>query len=217
MCYYWDPAVLWLNVISDSLIAAAYYAIPVLVFYFVTRRRDISFKGVYIAVGIFILACGTTHLMGAVTVWNPIYRLDGVIKAITALASLATFAMLVPMMPMLISLPSPAQMARANLSLAREIQERRAAEEQVRRINEELGDARGQAHRRASGAGGSAPPLAEDGGGRTLGGRSGARFQQSADGDPGIHRNAARACPQGCRGPGICGRGRCTRRSEPRH
>jgi signal transduction histidine kinase len=138
MCYYWDPAVLWLNVISDSLIAAAYYAIPILVFYFVTKRRDISFKGVYIAVGIFVLACGTTHLMGAVTVWNPVYRLDGLIKAITAVASLATFAMLVPMMPMLISLPSPGQMTRANLSLAREIQERRAAEEEVHRINEEL-------------------------------------------------------------------------------
>ncbi len=138
MCYYWDPAVLWVNVISDSLIAAAYYAIPLLVFYFVTKRRDISFKGVYVAVGIFVLACGTTHLMGAVTVWNPVYRLDGVIKALTAVASVATFAMLVPMMPMLISLPSPGQMARANLSLAREIQERRAAEEQVHRINEEL-------------------------------------------------------------------------------
>ena len=40
----------------------------------------------------FILACGTTHLMGAVTVWHPIYRLEGVIKAITAVASVATFA-----------------------------------------------------------------------------------------------------------------------------
>jgi signal transduction histidine kinase/CheY-like chemotaxis protein len=134
----WDPAVLWLNVISDILIAAAYYAIPLLVFYFVAKRRDISFKWVYIAVATFVFACGTTHLMGAVTVWQPVYRFEGVIKAITAVASLATFAMLIPMMPMLISLPSPGQMARANLSLAREIQERRAAEEQVHRINEEL-------------------------------------------------------------------------------
>src|SRR5437899_2438781 len=41
MCYYWDPAVLWVNVISDSLIAAAYYATRFLVFYFVTKRRDV--------------------------------------------------------------------------------------------------------------------------------------------------------------------------------
>ena len=55
---------------------------------------------------------GTTHLMGAVTVWSPVYRLEGVIKAITAVASVATFVMLVPMMPALIALPSPAQLAR---------------------------------------------------------------------------------------------------------
>jgi signal transduction histidine kinase len=138
MCYFWDPAVLWLNVISDGLIAAAYYAIPFLLFYLARKRRDLVFQGIFAAFGIFILACGTTHLMGAVTVWNPVYRLEGVIKGITALASVATFAMLVPMMPSLIALPSPAQMAGANLSLAREIAERRAAEEEVRRINADL-------------------------------------------------------------------------------
>src|SRR4249920_3083220 len=97
MCYFWDPAVLWLNVISDSLIAASYYAIPFLLFYFAKRRRDVGFQAIFVAFGLFILACGTTHLMGAVTVWTPIYRLEGLIKAITAFASLATFAMLVPM------------------------------------------------------------------------------------------------------------------------
>jgi signal transduction histidine kinase/CheY-like chemotaxis protein len=138
LCYLWDPAVLWLSVISDSLIAAAYYAIPFLLFYFVRKRQDVAFKGIFVAFGMFILACGSTHLMGAVTVWNPVYRLEGVIKAITAAASVATFAMLVPMLPALIALPSPSQMARANLLLSRQIDERRAAEDEVRRINEEL-------------------------------------------------------------------------------
>ncbi|MEO8593458.1 MAG: ATP-binding protein [Candidatus Solibacter sp.] len=138
MCYYWDPAVLWLNVISDVVIAASYYAIPFLLFYFVKRRRDVSFQGIFIAFGLFILACGSSHLMGAITVWVPTYRLEGVVKAITALASLATFVMLLPMMPRLIALPSPSQLARVNDSLNREISERRAAEEEVHRINEEL-------------------------------------------------------------------------------
>jgi signal transduction histidine kinase/CheY-like chemotaxis protein len=151
MCYLWDPAVLWLHVISDGLIAAAYYTIPFLLFYFVRKRRDVAFKGIFVAFGIFILACGTTHLMGAVTVWSPVYRLEGVIKAITAAASVATFAMLVPMMPALIALPSPTQLARANQSLAREIEERRTAEGEVRSINEDLEErvAKRTAERRA--------------------------------------------------------------------
>ena len=99
MCYLWDPPVLWLSAISDVLIAAAYYAIPFLLFYFVRKRRDIGFNWIFVAFGDFILACGTTHLMGAITIWHPVYRLDGLIKGITAVASIATFVLLVPMMP----------------------------------------------------------------------------------------------------------------------
>jgi len=140
MCYLWDPAVLWLSAASDILISASYYAIPFLLFYFVRKRRDIAFNGIFVAFGMFILACGTTHLMGAVTIWHPIYRLDGVIKAITAIASAATFIMLVPMMPTLIALPSPSQLEKVNRSLEREIEVRRGAEDEVRRINEDLED-----------------------------------------------------------------------------
>jgi signal transduction histidine kinase len=138
MCFLWNPAVLWLNVICDLLIAASYYAIPFLLFRFARRRRDIAFKGIFVAFGIFILACGTTHVMGAITVWTPVYRLEGVVKLITAVASMMTFAMLLPMMPTLVALPSPSQLAIVNRKLEKEIEERRAAEDEVRRINEEL-------------------------------------------------------------------------------
>ena len=131
MCFREDSAVLWLNVISDSLIALAYYLIPFLLFYYTRKRRDIGFHWIFVAFGTFILACGTTHLLGAVTVWNPVYRLDGVVKAITAIASIATFAMLGRMMPALIRIPSPAQ-------LAGEIEDRRAAEAEILTMNAEL-------------------------------------------------------------------------------
>ena len=119
MCYSWDPAVLWLNVISDSLIAAAYYAIPFLVFYFVTKRRDISFKGVYFAVRYFRSGLrhhppdGRGHRLEP---GLPSRRRD---QSHYGAGVDGHVRMLVPMMPMLISLPSPGQMARANLSLAR--------------------------------------------------------------------------------------------------
>jgi signal transduction histidine kinase/CheY-like chemotaxis protein len=138
MCFQWDPGVLWLHVLSDLSIASAYYAIPVLLFYFSRRRRDIPFNWIFVAFGLFILACGTTHVLAAVTVWHPIYRLDGVVKAITALASVTTFLMLIPLMPALVNLPSPSQLRRVNATLALEIEVRRTAEAEVRKINEEL-------------------------------------------------------------------------------
>jgi signal transduction histidine kinase/CheY-like chemotaxis protein len=138
MCFLWDPVVLWMHVVSDLLIAASYYAIPVLLFHFSRRRRDISFNWIFVAFAVFILACGTTHLLAAITVWHPIYRLDGVVKAITALASVTTALILIPLMPVVIKLPSPAQLEAINANLATEIEERRTAESAVRLINEEL-------------------------------------------------------------------------------
>jgi len=110
-CYLWNPGVLWLNVISDLVIAMAYYAIPVLLFWFVRKRRDIGFSWILAAFAGFILACGTTHLLGAWTVWHATYRLDGVVKAATALVSVATAVLLVPLLPGLVRMPNPAEVA----------------------------------------------------------------------------------------------------------
>lgn len=137
-CYFWNPAVLWLNVISDGLIALSYYAIPVVLLVFVRRRRDVRFQWIFLAFGAFILACGTTHAMAIWTVWTPTYRLDGVIKAITALASMLTALLLVPLTPKLIALPSPSQLEAINAGLEKEISERKIAEEEIRRLNAEL-------------------------------------------------------------------------------
>ena len=41
-CYLWNPSVLWLNVISDLIITAAYYVIPILLFVFLRKRKDFT-------------------------------------------------------------------------------------------------------------------------------------------------------------------------------
>jgi PAS domain S-box-containing protein len=114
MCYLWNSSVLWLNVISDGLIALSYYAIPVLLFTFARKRKDLTFQWIFVAFGAFILACGTTHLIGVWTVWHGTYRLDGVVKAVTALASITTGVLLVPLLPALVRMPSHTQLTLAN-------------------------------------------------------------------------------------------------------
>src|SRR5215813_14304866 len=137
-CLMWKPSVFWLSLISDAVIALAYYSIPFVLVYFASHRRDLVFRWVFYMFGIFILGCGTTHVMGIWTLWHPDYAVDGLVKALTALVSIATAIMLWPLMPQALALPSPGQLAQANRELNREIGERRQAEAAVRQLNDEL-------------------------------------------------------------------------------
>src|SRR5207302_5629859 len=62
-CYLWNPKIVWLHVISDSVITLSYYCIPVALIYLVRKRRDLPFNWMFSMFGLFILGCGTTHLM----------------------------------------------------------------------------------------------------------------------------------------------------------
>src|ERR1700744_4058286 len=90
MCYLWRQDVLALHVLSDSLITLAYFSIPFTLLYFVRQRRDLQFNWMFVCFAVFIIACGTTHLLEILTIWHPVYWLSGGVKAITAVASVPT-------------------------------------------------------------------------------------------------------------------------------
>jgi signal transduction histidine kinase/CheY-like chemotaxis protein len=138
MCYRWQPGILALHVIADSLIALAYLSIPFTLLYFVRRRRDLRFTWMFVCFEVFIVACGTTHLMEIWTVWEPVYWLSGAVKAVTALASVPTAFLLVRLIPTALRLPSPAALQRANSNLELEIAVRKRAEAEVRHANDLL-------------------------------------------------------------------------------
>jgi PAS domain-containing protein len=130
-CDTWDPYVVWLNGVSDILIALAYYTIPLTLVYFVRRRRDLAFHWMFLCFALFIVACGTTHMIELWTIWHPVYWLAGVVKALTAAASITTAIALIPLVPQALALPSPEALKRANLAL-------QEAQEALRQTNEEL-------------------------------------------------------------------------------
>src|ERR1700681_717046 len=138
MCFLWQPELIALHVASDSFIALAYYSIPVALIYFVSKRKDLAFPSIFVLTGLFILACGTTHVMSVWTLWNPDYRLDGGIKAVTALLSIGTGVAIWKVMPLALALPSTAQLERANQLLGAEIGQRQRAEAALREANAEL-------------------------------------------------------------------------------
>ncbi|WP_445637525.1 PAS domain-containing protein [Nostoc sp. DSM 114161] len=127
-CYLWKPELVGLHVVSDFLIALAYYSIPVTLVYFVGKRRDLPFNSIVLLFATFILTCGTSHLMEIWTLWYPTYWLSGCIKAIAALISVYTSLTLIQLIPAALALPSSAQIEAANRELEREIGERQQAE-----------------------------------------------------------------------------------------
>ena len=138
MCFLWQPELIALHVASDSVIALAYYSIPVALGYFVWKRTDLAFPAIFVLTSLFILACGTTHLMGVWTLWFPDYRVDGGIKAVTALLSIGTAIAIWKVMPLALALPSTGQLERANGLLGAEIGQRQRAEAALRDANAEL-------------------------------------------------------------------------------
>lgn len=124
-CGRWTPGNGWLHIGSDIGIWAAYVSIPLVLGYFLLRRRNLRFRGVLVLFGSFILACGTTHLMDAIIFWWPAYRLAGVIKLFTALISWATVLVLIRVTPVALAMRTPEE-------LEREIEERQRSERALR-------------------------------------------------------------------------------------
>ncbi len=130
-CYLWNPAMLWLHVASDALIALSYYCIPLGLIYLARRRQDLPFNMIFWMFGLFILGCGTTHLMEIWTVWHASYLAAGIVKAITAAVSVVTAVMLIPLLPKAIALPSIEQLHGINYELRLQVVEREEAEKKL--------------------------------------------------------------------------------------
>jgi PAS domain S-box-containing protein len=111
-CYLWIPQLVWLHLLSDSLIGLSYVMISATLGYMVYRaRRHIPFHWVFLAFGLFIIACGATHFMEVWTIWQPQFWLSGYVKLVTAIASVATAVVLPPLVPRVLGLVDAAKLS----------------------------------------------------------------------------------------------------------
>jgi PAS domain S-box-containing protein len=137
-CYQWKPGLVWLHAVSDTLVALAYFSIPIALIHLVRKRRDIPFSWMFVCFGIFIAACGATHIMEVWTLWIPSYWFSGGVKVLTAVASIPTAIALVQLMPQALSLPSPEEMRAANEELTRQDAILRKSEERFQQMAENI-------------------------------------------------------------------------------
>ena len=131
-CLLWKPELIWTHVVSDALIAAAYFSIPIALVTFVRKRKDVEFGKMFWLFALFILSCGLTHVMGIWNLWNGDYAAEATIKAVTAAASVPTAILLWPLLPKLLAIPSPSMLQKKNDELAEALAERDTVVQQLR-------------------------------------------------------------------------------------
>jgi two-component system, chemotaxis family, sensor kinase Cph1 len=131
-CGYWSDFQGWLYITSDLMIWLAYFMIPVIIFRYVAKRKQvIKFSGVYLLFAAFILLCGTTHFLDACMFWVPMYRLNALVRFITGLVSLFTVYYLIKILP-------DAFRQKTSIELENEIERRKLAERRLEEVNQNL-------------------------------------------------------------------------------
>src|SRR4029453_9744248 len=74
------PAVIWMHVISDVILALIFFAIPFILVYITRRRRDLRFDSVIACGSVFMVACGLIHVAQIWNVWHADYWIEGAVR-----------------------------------------------------------------------------------------------------------------------------------------
>jgi len=114
------PFLMMLMALSNALIAVSYASIPFFLIVFVRKRKDIPFTWIFLLFGLFILACGTTHIIHVIGLWLPVNWWQASVDAFCAVISIATAIVLWPVLPKLLAIPSPGQLRKVNKELLTE-------------------------------------------------------------------------------------------------
>ncbi len=138
VCLTGSLGLLWGMVISDALIAAAYFSIPVTMVRYLRKRGPQPGTWVAGLFSAFIFACGLTHVLDIWTVWQPYYGALVLAKASTALLSIATAVAIWLLLPKALKIPSVGQLQAAITALEAEVGRRRSAEQHIAEVEQNL-------------------------------------------------------------------------------
>lgn len=90
VCWREDQHLIWTMAITNAITFLSYFSICATLFYLARRTgRAVIREWVFFAVGfaLFIVACGSTHLLEVVTTWVPVFWVDAWTNIITAVLS----------------------------------------------------------------------------------------------------------------------------------
>src|ERR1700719_5264229 len=140
-CYRWVSGLVWLHVISDSLIFLACMSIPFTLIHIARRRKDLPFNWMFLSFGVFIFAFGLMHAMEVWSLWHAMYWLAGPVKAVTGVLSIITAVLVFQVAPQVLTFSSVNALREANEALTSQGAAVRASEAKFRGILESAPDA----------------------------------------------------------------------------
>ena len=143
-CLLWRPDLVAMHVMSDAVIAGAYFTIPLGIAVFVRNRKDLLYKRIFWLFAAFIVACGVTHIFDIATLWTPAYEAQALMKVFTAIVSALTAILLWPIIPQALALPSPTLLREANESLEARIRENERMNAELAAMRDRLEERVGQ-------------------------------------------------------------------------
>jgi len=138
-CLLWKPELIWLNAISDAMVAGAFFTTAFVLAFFAWRRRSdlmLMFRSVFWAIAIFVAVCGVTRLLSILTLWVPAYGIEGLTKGLLALISIGITAGMLLLLPRILVMSTRIQLQQAYAQLEEEVRLRRSAEAMVQRFRE---------------------------------------------------------------------------------
>lgn len=130
-CGKWSEFHGWFYIVSDLMIWSAYFTLPLVIIKYISRRSDAQFVKLYFLFAAFILACGATHFLDAVTFWYPLYRLNALVRFITGVISWVTVFFIIRYLPLAFSM-------RSQNELEKEIDQRKKVEDDLRNSEEQV-------------------------------------------------------------------------------
>ncbi len=137
-CLLWKPWLIAAHAGSDFVIFASYFAIPVAIWLFLRKRKDMELRPLAFMFAAFIFLCGLTHIIQGLTLWWPIYETQAYVKIATAIVSLITAISIFPLIPIAIAVPSPRQLRIVNEGLALEVAAHRQTFAELKSAKEDL-------------------------------------------------------------------------------
>ena len=105
---------LWLYLLSNSIIVLAYYAIASYLVYFAQKQKQAAYRQLMKMLAVLIAYTGTSYLLALVSLWLPVYWLECVIKIAIGVFAMITVVKVIKISPLVLNFNNTRQLPKKN-------------------------------------------------------------------------------------------------------